>query len=215
MNLRRAEADDLATVVDITERAYAPYTEEFGYPPIPVTEDYAPRIAAGEVWLLEGNGGTPVGLIVLEEAQAGPPPRSGGGVPLEAVEGAGAGRSARVSPLHHASHGPPPPSQTTAEELAARDSGRSLLIFSVAVAPERQGEGLGLKLLEFAEDVARERGCGELALYTNARMMRNIALYRRFGFAETGRRSNPQREGWIIVDMAKPVSSHVSKRRSA
>jgi hypothetical protein len=36
-------------------------------------------------------------------------------------------------------------------------------------------------------------------------MHRNIAIYRRWGFAETGRRTHPTREGHIIVDMAKRV----------
>lgn len=63
--LRRAEPADLAAIVAITEAAYAHYTDELGAPPVPITEDYRPRIAAGEVWLLELDG-APVGLIVLE-----------------------------------------------------------------------------------------------------------------------------------------------------
>ncbi|TIN45923.1 MAG: GNAT family N-acetyltransferase, partial [Mesorhizobium sp.] len=43
----------------------APYTALLGAPPIPVTEDYAPRIARGEVWVLESGGGL-AGLITLE-----------------------------------------------------------------------------------------------------------------------------------------------------
>ncbi len=147
-------------MTSLTERAYAPYTEAFGAPPIPVTEDYAPRIRAGEVWLLEESG-APAGLIVLE------------------------------------------------------DDIESLLIFSVAVAPERQGAGLGRRLLSFAEEQARERGCASLTLYTNARMTRNIALYRAFGFEETGRRANPARPGWIRVDMEKRLTSDDAKRRLA
>ncbi|TIW54078.1 MAG: GNAT family N-acetyltransferase, partial [Mesorhizobium sp.] len=42
-----------------------PYTALLGAPPMPVTEDYAPRIERGEVWLLEG-GAELAGLIVLE-----------------------------------------------------------------------------------------------------------------------------------------------------
>ncbi|TIR63070.1 MAG: GNAT family N-acetyltransferase, partial [Mesorhizobium sp.] len=53
MKIRQALAGDLQAVVAITTDAYAPYTALFGAPPIPVTEDYAPRIARGEVWLLE------------------------------------------------------------------------------------------------------------------------------------------------------------------
>ena len=64
---RRAVADDRAAVVDLTRDAYAHYTSLLGGPPIPVTEDYEPRIARGEVWLLE-QGTALAGLLVLEDA---------------------------------------------------------------------------------------------------------------------------------------------------
>jgi hypothetical protein len=38
-------------------------------------------------------------------------------------------------------------------------------------------------------------------------MERNIALYSTFGFRETGRRPNPHRPGWVVVDMAKQVEA--------
>ncbi|TIT16442.1 MAG: GNAT family N-acetyltransferase, partial [Mesorhizobium sp.] len=56
---------DLPAVVSMTTAAYAPYTALLGAPPMPVTEDYAPRIGRGEVWLLE-SGAELAGLIVLE-----------------------------------------------------------------------------------------------------------------------------------------------------
>ena len=96
MKMRRAEAGDLATVTDLTRRAYEHYVPILGGEPMPMTEDYAPRIAGGEVWLLE-DGDVPIGLIVPE------------------------------------------------------DRGDRFQIFSVAVAPEHQGNGLGRQLLAFAE----------------------------------------------------------------
>ncbi|MEI9403040.1 GNAT family N-acetyltransferase [Mesorhizobium argentiipisi] len=65
MTIRSALSGDLPAVVALTTAAYAPYTTLFGAPPIPVTEDYAPRIERGEIWLLE-SGGELAGLIVLE-----------------------------------------------------------------------------------------------------------------------------------------------------
>ncbi|TIT50241.1 MAG: GNAT family N-acetyltransferase, partial [Mesorhizobium sp.] len=50
-------------------------------------------------------------------------------------------------------------------------------------------------------------GLPEVRLYTNAKMERNIALYKEYGFHETGRRPNPYRPGWTIVDMAKTVET--------
>lgn len=148
---RLAESDDLDAVVALTQTAYRPYTELFGAPPIPVTEDYAPRIASSGVWLLEIDGRV-AGLIVLE------------------------------TPTDH------------------------MTIFSVAVGQGFQGRGLGLSLLRFADEQALKAGCGEIRLYTNARMERNIALYTRFGYLETGRRPHPVRPGWIIVDMSKKLT---------
>jgi galactokinase len=63
-----------------------------------------------------------------------------------------------------------------------------LLVENVAVAPDRQGEGLGRALLAFAEDEAVRRGLPELRLYTNVAMTENIALYGRLGWQEHERR---------------------------
>lgn len=149
--LRRAEPGDVAVVRALTEAAYAEYAAVLDRPPIPVTEDYAPRIAAGEVWLLERDGSA-AGLVVLE-----------------------------TEPDH-------------------------LMIFSIAVAPAFQGQGLGRRLLDFAERQARAAGVAELRLYTNGKMTRNIALYLHCGYKETGRQDNPARPGWVRVDMAKPLA---------
>jgi len=142
--------------VALTASAYAVYDLVLDAPAVPVTEDYAPRVAAGEVWLLEEEMATPMGLpaglIVLET---------------------------------HPDH---------------------VMIFSVAVAPGHQGRGSGRRLLEFADARARACGLTELRLYTNARMTRNIALYTRYGYRETGRRANPLRPGWIRVDMTRTLT---------
>jgi ribosomal protein S18 acetylase RimI-like enzyme len=63
-----------------------------------------------------------------------------------------------------------------------------LFIENVAVWPERQGEGIGSRLLDDCEAQARELGLGELRLYTNEAMTENLAYYPRRGFVEIGRR---------------------------
>ncbi|ESZ76051.1 N-acetyltransferase [Mesorhizobium sp. L103C105A0] len=150
MTVRQALAGDLDAVVSLTQTAYEHYTPLFGAPPIPVTEDYAPRIERGEVWLLE-SGAELAGLIVIER---------------------------------HPDHA---------------------MIFSVAVSPPFQGRKLGTALLDFAQEQAGLWGVPEVRLYTNSRMERNIEIYTAYGFHETGRRANPHRPGWIVVDMIKPV----------
>jgi len=66
MSFRKALAGDLDAVVSLTQAAYEHYTPLLGAPPIPVNEDYTPRIERGEVWLLE-SGADLAGLIVLEK----------------------------------------------------------------------------------------------------------------------------------------------------
>ncbi|MGF6255755.1 ribosomal protein S18 acetylase RimI-like enzyme [Ensifer sp. LBL] len=148
--MRPARLEDLAAVQSVTGAAYEPYQALLGGPPLPVTEDYAPRILRGEVWLRERN---------------------------EAV-------SALAVVERHADH---------------------LMIFSLAVAPAYQRQGLGIELLRFVDAKAAEWGLPEVRLYTNSRMERNIALYRAYGFQETGRRPNPYRPGWTLVDMTKSI----------
>ncbi len=151
LSLRRATEPDLGTVGMISHDAYAPWVAILGQAPLPMTEDYAPRIARGKVWIIERDGRT-AGVMVLERA---------------------------------------------------RDH---LLIWSLAVLPAYQGHGVGRWMLETAEEMARREVLPELRLFTSDRMVSNIELYRRAGFWETGRRPNPYRTGWTLVDMAKSVS---------
>ena len=148
--MRLARSEELAAIVALTQAAYAPYNAILDAPPIPVTEDYAPRIERGEVWLLE-SGGELAGVLTLER---------------------------------HEDHA---------------------MIFSVAVSPAFQGKGFGIKLLNHADQQTRLWGLPEIRLYTNAKMERNIALYLAYGYRETGRRPNPYRPGWVLVDMAKAM----------
>ncbi len=143
---RLATAADEALVAAINTEAYAVYEREFGFRPQPMDEDWAPRIAAGEAWLL-GEDGT----LVIER---------------------------------HPDHA---------------------MIYSVALRPGAQGGGLGRAMLDQAERLAASWGLPELRLYTNALMTRNIALYGRYGYRETGRRLHPKRPDLRIVDMVKPI----------
>lgn len=80
-----------------------------------------------------------------------------------------------------------------------------LLVYSIAVRPSEQGKGHGRALLEFADQCASALGLAVIRLYTNMRMEKNIALYRRHGYAETGSRPHPSRAGEVLVDMVRAV----------
>ena len=75
-----------------------------------------------------------------------------------------------------------------------------LLLDNIAVRRDRQGQGLGRRLIGFAEAEAHRLGHAELRLYTHAKMIENIALYKRLGFVETGQRHEA---GYDRVFMAK------------
>ncbi len=62
-----------------------------------------------------------------------------------------------------------------------------LLLDNIAVAPERQGKGIGRRLLAAAENEALQRGFDELRLYTNAAMHENLLMYAKLGWEEYGR----------------------------
>jgi N-acetylglutamate synthase-like GNAT family acetyltransferase len=79
-----------------------------------------------------------------------------------------------------------------------------LWIENVAVSPDRQGHGLGRRLLSHAEVQASRHGLPELRLLTNERYLANLAMYRRYGYVETHRTPHL---GTDLVHFAKPVPS--------
>ena len=77
-----------------------------------------------------------------------------------------------------------------------------LYIENVAIAPARQGEGLGRQLLRLAEQEATNRGLPAIGLLTNEHYARNIALYERYGYVETHRTPHL---GSDLVHFRKPI----------
>ncbi len=78
-----------------------------------------------------------------------------------------------------------------------------LLVENIAVDPTAQHTGLGRRLMAHAEDEARALGLSELRLYTNERMVENIAWYPRLGYRETERRAE---SGFARVFFRKRLS---------
>jgi ribosomal protein S18 acetylase RimI-like enzyme len=76
---------------------------------------------------------------------------------------------------------------TVAGAVVVRRAGDALLLESVAVAPSHQGRGIGRRLIEHAEALAREGGLESVELYTNVHMTENLSLYPALGYEETGR----------------------------
>jgi len=80
-----------------------------------------------------------------------------------------------------------------------------LLMYSIAVKPHLQRKGHGKALLNFADNLAIERGLDEIRIYTNERMERNLTLYKRHGFVEVGKRPHPSRPGQVLVDLVRKL----------
>ena len=80
--------------------------------------------------------------------------------------------------------------------------GSELLIVNVAIDPEQQGLGLGMRLMRHAEALAAEAGLRGTRLYTNKLMAENIALYERLGYRfEKETRHGPT----VAVHMVRPA----------
>jgi len=80
-----------------------------------------------------------------------------------------------------------------AETQEQADHAKSLLRFTYEAEPS---------VTDFAEAEARRRGHGRIWLHTHARMVENIALYTRLGYAETHR---AVQDGYDRVFMAKAL----------
>ena len=78
-----------------------------------------------------------------------------------------------------------------------------VVVWSVAVALSAQHRGIGRAMMAWAETRARALGRRELRLFTNARMTRNVALYRLLGYEETHRETMTDR---VLVHMAKLIA---------
>jgi GNAT superfamily N-acetyltransferase len=84
-------------------------------------------------------------------------------------------------------------------------TGGTVLVENVAVHPDRQGAGLGRRLMEFAEQYARQHGIQRLVLYTNEVMTENQAIYARLGYRVTGRRVE---DGYRRIYMEKVLEDY-------
>ncbi|HYF65567.1 MAG TPA: GNAT family N-acetyltransferase, partial [Herpetosiphonaceae bacterium] len=88
--------------------------------------------------------------------------------------------------------------------LVLRRDPDALLIYSVAIDPPCQGQGLGRALLAWAEQEARRAGYDKIRLYTNALMVENMALYIHLGYRETSREAYL---GSTLVHFCKELGS--------
>jgi GNAT superfamily N-acetyltransferase len=69
--------------------------------------------------------------------------------------------------------------------ISAVPKREGLYLRGMAIAPAGQGEGIGRKLLEYAEALAIQRGCERLLLSTTPFLTRAIRLYEQNGYCRS------------------------------
>jgi len=85
---------------------------------------------------------------------------------------------------------------------AVRD-GDLLLIGRLAIAPDRQGDGIGSRLLAAVEATGRDAGATTAELFTGSLSEANLRLYERDGYVETERVATD--DGIEQVFLRKPL----------
>ncbi len=79
-------------------------------------------------------------------------------------------------------------------------------ILNLAIARDRQGAGLGRRLLAFAMDHARDQGCKTAQLEVRVSNAVALALYHSLGFLEIGRQRAYYENGEDALLLEAPLS---------
>lgn len=76
-------------------------------------------------------------------------------------------------------------------------------VCSMAVKPNHQGKGVGWRVLQEINELAKKRHCKTITLECFEPLTKAVSLYEKFGFKRTGRRRNLY--GIIVFEMMKRV----------
>jgi ribosomal protein S18 acetylase RimI-like enzyme len=86
--------------------------------------------------------------------------------------------------------------------------GAGTAVLGIVVAAAHRGGGLGRRLLAASIAGARERGASRMALQVYAENAAAIALYRAYGFRETGDTDvdeQPDGARWLVITMGRDL----------
>lgn len=89
--------------------------------------------------------------------------------------------------------------------VALRAKTKHARIYSIAVDVD-QGRGLGRRLMETAEALARERGYPLMRLEVNETNRRAIGIYEQSGYTRIGRREDYYEDGAAALLYEKPIA---------
>jgi len=79
-------------------------------------------------------------------------------------------------------------------------------LFSLYVAPNSAGKGIGMATLSAAIERVASRGAAEISLWVFSRNERAKSLYTRAGFIESGRTRTDERWRELEVEMVRPLT---------
>ncbi|RUX34809.1 GNAT family N-acetyltransferase [Mesorhizobium sp. M2A.F.Ca.ET.042.01.1.1] len=88
----------------------------------------------------------------------------------------------------------------------ALERARDFYVGKLAVEPELQSQGVGARLMQAVEDLARERGKDAIELQTRIELTANHAAFARLGFRETGRTAHAGYDRPTSITMRKVLS---------
>ena len=88
----------------------------------------------------------------------------------------------------------------------ARERESDFYVGKLAVDPSLQGQGIGKRLMQAVEVLARERGKAALELETRIELTGNHAAFARLGFRETARTAHPGYARAMSITMRKSIS---------
>jgi len=89
--------------------------------------------------------------------------------------------------------------------LLSRKNSRQIRIYSIAVATEARGVGIGKKLLDYTEKEARKTGKSRITLEVSERNKSAIQLYKKFGYQKKGEKTNYYADGSNAHIMIKEI----------
>lgn len=88
-----------------------------------------------------------------------------------------------------------------------RRGSRRARLYSLVTHPDYRGRGIGAQLLATAERAAQEQGCEHLTLEVRPDNAAALALYRRRGYVETGRRHGFYEDGSDALCLERPLAA--------
>ena len=78
----------------------------------------------------------------------------------------------------------------------------AVFLEAMGVLPSHQGQGIGRQLVAWCEQMAQTTTLRKVCLYTNVKMVENIAMYTKWGYVEVDRR---QEDGFERVYFEKTM----------